>query len=182
MNNTLKALLILVSFVIFIPSNAQNNYAFEDNYMKCMCSLFEDEGKEFKSLIQKAEQTLISAELLKDKQGESYIALFKNIRTTIDGRIASFGISDYVINSLVGSQKAKTYSKCMQGMMETATFKDSKISKFIALSTSGNNPKITELTDKMLEIFEAKDFNHEFYKYLTFSLIDKYNVLNQKKK
>jgi hypothetical protein len=178
----LKSLLIAVSLLIFTPSTAQNDFAFEDNYMKCMCSLFEDEGKEFKSLIQKAEQTLISAELLQNNQGESYIALFKNIRTAIDGRISSFGISDYVINSLMGSKKAKTYSKCMQDMMEGETFKDSKLSKFIALSTSGNNPKITELTDKMLKIFDAKDFNHEFYKYLTFSLIDKYNVLNQKKK
>jgi len=66
---------------------------------------------------------------------------------------------------------------CMQGIMGSSNFADSKLSQFIKLSSSGNNnPKITDLVSKMLLIFEAKDFEQDFYKYLTFSLIDKFNT------
>ncbi|WP_298510232.1 hypothetical protein [uncultured Kordia sp.] len=173
---------ILCAFVLLISfqTKAQNNYKLEATYMNCMCSLFDDNGVEFKSLIKKAEQKLISAELLQNTSGESYITLYKNIRMAIDGRISNFGISDYVIKRLLDPKNTKKYSKCMDGILKSPDFKDSKLSKFITMSSSGNNPKITDLTSKMLEIFEAKDFNHEFYKYLTFSLIDKYHVSNKK--
>ncbi|MCH2195509.1 MAG: hypothetical protein MK119_15565 [Kordia sp.] len=180
MNNMIKS--ILCAFVAFISfqTNAQDNYKLEADYMNCMCSLFEDNGAEFKSLIKKAEQKLLSTELLTNTNGESYIALYKNIQLAIDGRISNFGISDYVIKRLLDTKNTKKYSKCMDGILKSSDFKDSKLSKFIAMSSSGNNPEITDLTSKMLEIFEAKDFNHEFYKYLTFSLIDKYHASNKK--
>ncbi|MEM6721549.1 MAG: hypothetical protein AAF611_19640 [Bacteroidota bacterium] len=180
MKNSILKLIFGLIVLVSNTSIAQNDQTFENSYMNCMYSLFEDNGAELKSLIKKAEQKLIAAELLPDASGKSYITLFKNIRTAIDGRISSFGVSDYVINSLLNSKNAKKYSKCMDTMMKDANFGNSKISKFIAMSTSGNNPKITDLTSKMLEIFEAKDFEHDFYKYLTFSLIDKYNTANKK--
>jgi len=180
MNKFLRSLVCLIIFTLSNTSIAQNDHTFENNYMNCMYSLFEDNGAELKSLIKKAEQKLIAAELLADTSGNSYLALYKNIRTAIDGRITSFGVSDYVINTLLGSKNAKKYAKCMDTMMKDANFGNSKISKLIEMSTSGNNPKITDLTSKMLEIFEAKDFEHDFYKYLTFSLIDKYNMSNKK--
>jgi hypothetical protein len=145
-----------------------------------MYSLFEDNGAELKALIKKAEQSLITAEVLEDASGKSYIALYKNIRMAIDGRVSSFGVSDHVIKALSGTENVKKYSICMNGILTNSTFENSKLSKIVTLSTSGNNPKISDLTTKMLEIFEAKDFEHDFYKYLTFSLIDKFNAANKK--
>lgn len=166
----------MISCAVF----AQNKFEQETAYMNCMYSLFDDNGAELKALIKKAEKSLLAAEVLSDTRGESYIALHKNIRTAVDGRVANFGISDYVIKSLLESKNAKKYSACMKTMMTGENFKDSKLGKIVAMSTSGNNPKITDLTSKMLEIFDSKDFEHDFYKYLTFSLIDKYNAANKK--
>lgn len=180
MNTMIKAICCVFFVISSLQITAQNKFEQETAYMNCMYSLFDDNGDELKSLIKKAEQSLLAAEVLSDTRGESYLALYKNIRTAIDGRVANFGISDYVIKSLLESKNAKKYSACMKTMMTSENFKDSKLSKIVAMSTSGNNPKITEITGKMLEIFNAADFNHDFYKYLTFSLIDKYNAANQK--
>lgn len=174
---------ILGAFVLLmaIQTTAQNNKQLETNYMNCMCSLFDDNGTKFKSLIQKAEQTLINAEVLEGTSGKNYITLYKNIRTSIDGRVASFGLSDYVVSTLLDSKNVKKYSICMDSILKNPNFKNSKLEKIITLSSSGKNQKITDLTSKMLEIFEAKDFEHAFYKYLTFSLIDKFNAASKKK-
>jgi len=159
----------------------QNNYELETNYMNCMYSLYEDNGAALKVLIKKAEQSLITAEVLEDASGKSYMALYKNIMMAVDGRMSNFGVSDHVIKALSGTENIKKYSTCMNGILTNKTFENSKLSKFISLSTSGNSDsKITTLTSKMLEIFEAKDFEHDFYKYLTFSLIDKFNAANKK--
>ena len=129
-----------------------------------------------KELIKKAEQSLIQEKILKDTSGESYLALYKNIEKVIEGNVPSFGISDHVIQGMSNNKKIKEYMSCMQGIMQSPNFKDSKLSEFIKLSSSGNNnPTITSLVSKMLLIFEAKDFEQDFYKYLTFSLIDKFN-------
>lgn len=180
MKNILKSLVFGIILMVSIQTKAQNKYEFETNYMNCMYSLFEDNGAELKTLIKKAEQSLITAEILEDASGKSYVVLYKNIRMTIDGRVSNFGISDHVIKALSGTENVKKYSICMNEILTNSNFKNSKLSKIIALSTSGNNPKITDLTSKMLEIFEAKDFQHDFYKYLTFSLIDKFNMANKK--
>ncbi|PTX58763.1 hypothetical protein C8N46_11271 [Kordia periserrulae] len=182
MKNNVTRFIFGIILLISLQTNAQtNDYKLENQFMNCVCSMFDDNGTELKKRIKNAEKELVKNEVLANTRGESYIALFKNIRTAIDGRVATFGISDYVIQSLMSSSNAKKYNACMGKMMQDAAYKDSKINKFITLSTtSGSNPKITDLTSKMLEIFEAKDFNHDFYKYLTFSLIDKYNMANKK--
>lgn len=182
MKNNVTRLIFGIILLISFQTNAQNNdYKLENQFMDCVCSVFDDNGAELKKRIKNAEKKLIKAEVLSNANGDSYIVLFKNIRTAIDGRVVNFGISDYVIQSLMSSENAKKYNACMGKMMQDADYKDSKINKFITLSTtSGSNPKITDLTSKMLEIFEAKDFNHDFYKYLTYSLIDKYNMANKK--
>lgn len=181
MNNMLKSVIcVMIAFISYASVAQNDNYKLETKYMECMCDLFNDNGAEFKALLKKAEQSLINAEVLSDTSGKSYIALYKNIRTSIDGRVANFGVSDYVIKALGGTENIKKYATCMNSILTDSNFEGSKISQIIALSTSENNSKITELTAKMLKIFEAKDFKHDFYKYLTFSLIDKHNASNRK--
>ncbi|WP_420574908.1 hypothetical protein [Kordia sp.] len=181
MKNSLKSFICAMMLFTSYASFAQNeNYKLETKYMECMCNLFEDNGTEFKALLKKAEQSLINAEVLTNTSGESYIALHKTIRIAVDGRVANFGVSDYVIKALSGTENVKKYSACMNSILTDANFENSKVGQIIGLSTSGNNSKINELSEKMLKIFEAKDFKHDFYKYLTFSLIDKYNAANKK--
>lgn len=178
MNNIYKTSICTLILFITCVSFAQNkNYELETTYMNCMYGVFEDDGAKLKVLIEKAEQTLIQKKFLKDASGESYVALYKNIKKAIDGKVPSFGISDHVIKGMSTNKKIKEYMSCMQGLMQSPSFENSKLSKFIQLSSSGNNnPEITVLADKLLTIFEAEDFNHIFYKYLTFSLIDKFNA------
>lgn len=181
MNKIIKLGICAFILLMSLQTKAQNkNYELETAYMNCMYGIFEDEGVKLKVLIKNAEQRLIEAKLLKDTSGKSYIALFKNIKHAVDGHIASFGISEHIIASMSSNEKAKEYISCMQRLMQSENFEDSKLSKFIKLSSSGNaNPEITTLTTKLLSIFEAKDFEHDFYKYLTYSLIDKFNMYNK---
>lgn len=178
MNNIYKtgtyALILFFTCVSF----AQNkNYELESTYMNCMYGVFEDDGAKLKELIKKAEQTLIQKKLLKDASGESYLVLFKNIEQAVDGRIESLGISEHIVGNMSSNKKAKEYMSCMQGLMQSKNYENSKLSKLIKLSSSGSsNPKIKDLVDKLVTILEAKDFNNIFYKYLTFSLIDKFNA------
>lgn len=177
MNKIIKPILFAFVLLISLQTKAQKqNFELETTYMNCMYGIFEDEGVKLKELIKNAEQQLIEAKLLKDTSGESYIALFKNIKQAVDGRIPSFEISSHVITGMNNNKKVKEYMSCMNGMMQSEAFKDSKISAIVKLSSSGTtNPEITTLANKLLTIFEAKDFEHDFYKYLTFSLIDKFN-------
>jgi hypothetical protein len=182
MNKILKpfiyALILLTSYASFAQDK---NYELETKFMGCMYNLFEDDGVKLKTLIKEAEQKLIKAKLLKDGSGESYITLYKNIETVVDGRISSFGISNHVISAqLQGSKNPQTYATCMNGILTDPNYEGSKLGKFIALSTAGNDPKISALASQMLEIFKTNDFRNDFYKYLTLSLLDKYNASNKK--
>ncbi len=171
----------IILFTSCVSFGQDKNYELEATYMNCMYGIFEDDGAELKELIKNAEQKLVAAKLLKDTSGESYIALFKNIEKAVDGRISSLGVSDHVIEGMSDKVKVKENMTCMQVMMKSENFEGSKLSKLIQLSSSGSsNPKITAITEKLLLIFEAKDFDHDFYKYLTFSLIDKFNTANKK--
>ena len=110
----MKHILKLSICILFLGSSmiafGQNDtYKLETNYMNCMYSLFDDNGVEFKTLLKKAEQNLISAELLPNGNGESYMSLYKNLRMAIDGRMANFGVSDYVIKKLQGNENIKKY-------------------------------------------------------------------------
>ncbi|WP_046756180.1 hypothetical protein [Kordia jejudonensis] len=181
MKTSLKPLLYSFIMLISCVSIAQNkNYQLETQYMNCMYGIFEDNGVKLQKLIKKAEQQLIDTKLLKDTSGESYIALFQNIEEAVKGNMGNLEISDYVIKGMSNNKKIKEYMECMNGLMESAEFKESKLSKFIQLSSSGNNnPDLKTLANKLLAIFEPKDFSNDFYKYLTFSFLDKFNKANK---
>ena len=181
MNKILKPFIYALILVTSCASFAQNTaYELETRFMDCIYNLLDDEGAKLKELIQKSEQKLIKAKLLKDTSGESYMAFYENIETAIDGRLENLGISNLVVAALQGGENAQTYATCMNGILTDPTYKDSKLAKFIKLSTSGNNPKISILASQLLAVFEVKDFTNDFYKYLTFSLLDKYNTSNKK--
>lgn len=178
MKTLLRPFMFTIILLISYASFGQNkNYELETTYMNCMYGIFEDNGEKLKDLIKKAEQEFVDAKLLKDTSGESYIALFKNIEQAVDGRIGSLGISEHIVGNMSSNKKAKEYMSCMQGLMQSKNYENSKLSKLIKLSSSGSsNPKIKDLVGKLVTILEAKDFNNIFYKYLTFSLIDKFNT------
>ncbi|WP_430411799.1 hypothetical protein [Kordia sp.] len=177
MKKLLKSYIYVLILLVSCISFGQNkNYKLETTYMNCMYGIFEDDGVKLKELIKKAEQKLIEAKLLKDTSGKSYIALYKNIEKAINGEALNLGISNHVIEGMNNNKKIKEYMGCMQGIMQSKNYEGSKLNQFIKLSSSGsNNTKVTALATKLLTVFEAKDFDHDFYKYLTFSLIDKFN-------
>ncbi len=181
MKTLLRPFMFTIILLISYTSFGQNkNYELETTYMNCMYGIFEDNGAKLKDLIKKAEQKLVDAKLLKDTSGKSYLALFKNIEQAVDGRIGSLGISEHIVGNMSSNKKAKEYMSCMQGLMQSKNYENSKLNKLIKLSSSGSsNPKIKDLVDKLVTILEAKDFNNIFYKYLTFSLIDKFNASNK---
>jgi len=182
MNNILKSLICAILLGVSCASFAQNkNYELETRFMDCIYNLLDDEGVKLKESIQKSEQKLIKAKLLKDTSGESYMVFYENIEAAVDGRLENLGVSNLILTALQGRKNAQTYATCMNGILTDPTYEGSKLAEFIKLSTSGNDPKIKVLASQLLAIFDTKDFTNDFYKYLTFSLLDKYIAANKKK-
>ncbi|WP_160129495.1 hypothetical protein [Kordia antarctica] len=147
--------------------------------MNCIYSSLPDNGVELITILKKAEQILIEEELLKDGSGESYLKLYKNIEKATDGKLQDLRVAEYIQKMMQKDLDVDNYVNCMQEFMQSPKFLDSKLNKlnkFINLARSETNtPEIKTLVNNMLTVFEATDFEHNYYKYLTFLLLDKYN-------
>lgn len=151
------------------------DYELETMYMNCICKSLSDNGVELITILKKAEKILIEKKLLKDGGSESYIALYKDIEKATDGKLQNLGVAEYSMKMMEGFD-IDVYVDCIQEFMQNNKFLESKMDKILSLSLSENDrPEIRTLANSLLDIFDAEDFKHDFYKYFTFSMLDKYN-------
>lgn len=155
-------------------------YEKETVAMNCFRNGFKDNGAKLENLIKKAETLLIEKKLLKDGSGESYLNVFKNLKTLKSSETVNLGVADFILNTMVKADDFifEKYKSCISGMMNEIGFKESHINKnteFLKsiIKNKGTN-SISEIGNEISKTFTAEDFTHEYYKFLIITTIDNY--------
>jgi biopolymer transport protein ExbD len=157
---------------------AQNtSLASENAFMKCVYSALPDEGAKFKQLLDAAEQRLIELNYLQNTKGESYVNIFKNIKSLNDERLKDLGIASYMseISNRINTPESEA---CMSAVFQNPAFQDSKFAKMMKVVQQVSAYEDNEsLTADILRILDPEDFTHNYYRMTTISMIE---TMNQK--
>jgi biopolymer transport protein ExbD len=150
----------------------------ETAFMNCFYEALPDKGVKFKLVLKKAEQKLIDAKFLQNGNGESYVELYKNLENAYSDDLQDLGVVRYMeeVSEIIN---AASNGECMENVFNSSKFQDSKLSKFIQLTQSfrGSNDGASDLVNKIFSIIDAKDFEHEYYKMTTFTMIEAMNYV-----
>ncbi len=169
--------------IIFLMNSSmifaqEYTYELETMYMNCIYKSLNDNGAEFKAILQEAEQKLIDEKLLKDTSGKSYIALYKNMKEVAGKEYQSLGVLDYIASRMMESIDMLVYFECEKEFMEHPKRLASRMNKFTTVIESIDIKKIEgSLLGNILSGFvNENDFEYDFYKYFTFLLLDTFKV------
>jgi len=151
----------------------------ETDFMNCFYKSLPDNGTAFKIILQKAEQKLIEKKFLKDGTGESYTELYKNLENIVDEELQNLGVLTYMA-AIQEQMNTLENQKCMENVFESPKYIDSKLFKFIELTQSldSHNGDTSEMIHQILTILAPKDFEHEYYKMTTFTMIETINYVD----
>ncbi|MGH1383630.1 ExbD/TolR family protein [Kordia sp.] len=177
MKNILKSLLCIIVLLSSITVFSQENtLETETNFMNCVYQGLPDKGAEFRERFKKAEQKLIELNYLKDKSGESYVELYNNLDNMFDKNLKDLGVAAYMgeISSVFNDLEVE---KCMIKIFESPSFEDSKLSRMMILIRSLNQYD-GDLKEDILKILDPKDFEHDYYKMITFTMIERMNYVD----
>lgn len=159
-------LLLLIIFALSCQNNSNLNVT------DCLCQSFEDNGEELLELINSYEQYLIHENILSGKTGKDYMNFFDSQK----GDKAHFV---EVNNSFTDKFTQITLpdsaylNQCFRTKL--SDFQDQKYKKLQNKIDSLFNAKHTTLantTDAMLSVLTEKDFEQDYYKFITFIIID----------
>jgi hypothetical protein len=155
-----------------------DKYEVENKLLDCFYSHQHEIGVEIESLVDSLEQIFIDYDILESSSGESYIKFIKSV-----------GDSGYVPNKFASELKEEFSNFeyipsgvfCMDSslLIDTVSFHKSKV-KFLydifEIISSKGDISASLISDEILKVFSAKDFENKFYK--TVGIIMLTNVYN----
>lgn len=180
MKNILKLLLCLIIVSSSMTVFSQNDpLETETAVMNCFYNNLPDQGKEFKSALQKAEQKLIDKNYLKDTTGESYVTLYKNLENLVDNELGQLGMIHQFM-SIQRNMNLEENTKCMERILSSSEFETSKLNQFLQYSETlvGANVDYLAVANKIFTILDAKDFEHDYYRMTTLIMIETMNMVD----
>ncbi|MFK7748942.1 MAG: ExbD/TolR family protein [Kordia sp.] len=177
MKNILKSLVCLIilsnSMTVFSQKNTLET---ETNFMNCVYQGLPENGAKFKEKLKKAEQKLIELNYLKDASGESYIVLYSKLDNMFDENLKDLGVASYMagVASVLSDPKV---ASCLENVFQSPSFEKSKLSKMMFLIQSLDQYE-GDLKEDILKILDSKDFEHDYYKMTTFTMIESMNQVS----
>ncbi|AXG68108.1 hypothetical protein KORDIASMS9_00298 [Kordia sp. SMS9] len=178
MKNILKLLSCLIVWSSSITVFGQKEQLkTETDFMQCFYQALPDQGEEFKNILNKAEQKLIDLNYLKDGSGESYVALYQNIKNMFNTDLQDLGVVQYMMK-VSNKIKVLQSENCMKAVFASDIYKTSKLSKMMAIMIALEQEEGEQQnpTEKLLEILDPADFTHDYYKMTTFTMIESMNI------
>jgi hypothetical protein len=168
----MKKLLSLFLLITFVACNT-NQHEVETNIMNCIYSGYDDDGIAFKQLLKDFEKTLIADGVLADGTGDSYLTIFKKIA---ENNNVDFNSTDHFpdrVANLPATLRNEELDNCQQQLtesLESKDFKGAKLSKVMNAMGPGDID-FSKYAGAILEILDAKDFEHDYYKMTVFSIV-----------
>ncbi|WP_298510234.1 biopolymer transporter ExbD [uncultured Kordia sp.] len=180
MKNILRSLICLIilssSMTVF---SQKKRLKTETEFMYCFYQSLPDKGVEFLNILKKAEQKLIDFGYLKDKSGESYLAMYRNLDNMFNEKLQDLGVAKYMteVSDKIISLESED---CMQKVFSAVNFKDSKLSRMLKLiaSLKQAEPSSNEFIEQFIAILDPEDFTHDYYKMTTFTMIESMNYVD----
>ena len=164
-------------FVVIIACNSQVERV-ENKLMQCTYSAFPDQGESLKTAINNYEQLLIFEGVLQDASGQSY----RNILEQIANNESPESIPSRFFGSELENTPPSNMEQseaCYQDLLLNADYYDSKfarIERAMIAAMEAKNIYPSLLAKNILEILDADDFELDFYKLRTFSVVGMFNV------
>ena len=180
MKNILKSLIYLIVLSSSITVFGQKNrLKTETDFMYCFYQSLPDKGNEFINILKKAEQKLIDLNYLKDKSGESYIALYKNLDNMFDEKLQDLGVAKYM-TEVADKIVALEAEDCMEKVFSSVNFQNSKLSRMLQLINSLNqgDPDPSAFIEQFIGILDPEDFTHDYFRMTTFTMIESMNYVD----
>lgn len=167
----------VVFFVVIMACNSQVERV-ENKLMHCTYSAFPDQGESLKTAINNYEQLLIFEGVLQDASGQSYRNILEQIANNESPEsIPSRFFGSELENTLPSNMEQS--EACYQDLLNNADYYDSKfarIERAMKAAMEAKNIYPSLLAKNILEILDADDFELDFYKLRTFSVVGMFNV------
>ncbi len=179
----MKQICIFLGIFLFVTACAQSDYDYklENTILDCFYQHHKDNNIDVKSSIDKIEDVLIKHKILKDNTGESYIHIIEQIRDNNDLKIDNPDLRAD-INS-IGYIPSGVFCRdtSYATLFDSSDLAISKFKYVIGIFDSiqvKGDISSSHIAEEILEVFNAKDFENEFYRTLglvTFSNMIKMN-------
>jgi len=165
----MKQISIFLGMIFFITGCAQTDYDYktENVILDCFYKHHKDNDIDVKSSIDKIEKVLLKYKILNDKTGESYIRVIEQIRDKNDLEIdnpdllANIKAIDYIPSSIFC--RDTSYAS----ILDSTSLANSKFKYVIGIFDSiqvKGDISPTLIAEEILEVFNANDFENEYYK------------------
>lgn len=169
-----KLIFTYITFgILSITCQAQTE-RIETKLMNCLYENYEDQGTEFKKALSDFEKLLIDENILKDRTGKSYKAIFEKIVVDDDYDYKpSKSFLDYIIN--IGMPESESYKNCQSELKEKSKnefTKGTELQTVLDSITSSGNITPSNVASGILSVLNEKDFELDYYKMSVFFLFD----------
>jgi hypothetical protein len=165
----MKQISIFIGTIFFLTGCSQTDYDYktENIILDCFYQHHKDSDIDVKSSIDKIESVLVKHKILKDKSGESYIRIIEQIRDNNDldinnpDLLADINSVDYIPSSVFC--RDTSYAS----LLDSTSLANSKFKYVIGIFDSiqvKGNISPTLIAEEILEVFNANDFENEYYK------------------
>ena len=144
---------------------------------ECYDAAYQEEGYDFRAIIDEYEQLLMEDGVLQDETGKSYLEVLQKIASEKDYQIASPTFQEYDPWNKVDRGIAVGVFECDRNMIQAEKEKDSKWNMLIAKLESPDLKKNPELIYRTYtEILSEDDLNSYYFKLKMFHLFDMANA------
>ena len=164
MKITRIAAVLFISGIIACGSPSNRPDQFEKSILDCIYHVHDSMGIDLKSELLAFERNLVDNDQLADSTGLSYVKIIEQI---VENN-ASPIISDYSIESL-NARTLLAFGKCFNSKRDDPNIAGSNSNIELIYNAhdsilTSDNVKPSVLSQALLSILEADDFNNEFYK------------------
>ncbi len=170
-----------IFFLIAGCTQTDYDYRIENIILDCFYQHHKDSNIDIKNSIDKIENVLIKHNILEDKSGNSYIRIIEQIRDGNDSFINDLNL----LNDIKSINYIPTSIFCSDtsyvSLLDSTSIANSKFKYVIGIFDSiriKENISPTLIADEILEVFNAEDFENDYYRtigLITFSNIVKMN-------
>lgn len=163
--------IILIGIITLITGCTQTEYDYktENSILECFYQYHKDHNIQVKNSIEKIENTLIKHKVLEDKTGNSYIKIIEQIRDNNDlyinnpDLLTDIKSIDHIPLNVFFSDISYT------SLLDSVSLVNSKYKYVIGISDSihiKGDISPTLIAEEVLEVFNANDFENEYYRTL----------------
>lgn len=174
----MKKLLYFILILLMVSCNTSKDRV-EVKLMGCIYSSFTDKGALFKQAMLDHEQYLITAQILKDKTGNSYVEAFKKVNLDNTFNITETFSEEAGKLEEYGEDRVLLISECGKNI-DSNIFdfeKGNKLREIIALMGMNEKVELSSAAKDILLLLDEDDFELDYYKLNAFLIFDRFKLL-----